>query len=509
MGLRDFTVYDFIRRNAALYPDKDCIVFNDTRLTHQQFKEKCDQLAAGLLKTGIRQGDRIGVLARNCDQFVILYGAAAKIGAIVLPVNWRFQADEAAFVLNDGRPSLVFAGPGYRQTLLDIAPGLEFDAPFYGMGGGELPQGFAPLDSLYNNDLDALEVEVDADTGFVIIHTAAVEGRPRGALLSQKNIVNIDLQVMINESLSSGSCHICVLPLFHIAGLSHFMATLHAGGKNVILERFDAEQALKLIEAEAGTTLYNFAPILKRLIEAYEALGGAVDLSSIKNVRGMDHPDNIQRFQEIAPNAVFGSGFGQSEAMAVTWSPRDERPGSAGKPTHIARVALFDDDDNPVPAGAEGEICVRGPSVFLGYWNRKAETARTFRNGWHHTGDIGRFDDDGYLWYVKRKAEKELIKPGGENVYPAEVEKVIQTHPAIAETSVIGVADRQWGEAIKAVCVLKPGKQLEAQELVDFVAGKIARYKKPRFVTFVQSLPKTGEGAIDRNQVKKDHGGHY
>jgi len=339
-----------------------------------------------------------------------------------------------------------------------------------------------------NKDLDALEVEVDADTGFVIIHTAAVEGRPRGALLSQKNIVSIDLQVMINESLSSRSCHICVLPLFHIAGLSHLMATLHAGGKNVILERFDAERTLKLVEAEAGTTLYNFAPILKRLIEAYEALGGAVDLSSIKNVRGMDHPDNIERFQEIAPNAVFGSGFGQSEAMAVTWSPRDERPGSAGKPTRMARVALFDDDDNPVPNGAAGEICVRGLSVFLGYWNRKAETARTFRNGWHHTGDIGRFDADGYLWYVKRKAEKELIKPGGENVYPAEVEKVIQAHPAIAETSVIGVADRQWGEAIKAVCVLKPGKQLEVQELVDFVAGKIARYKKPRFVTFVQSL---------------------
>jgi long-chain acyl-CoA synthetase len=238
-------------------------------------------------------------------------------------------------------------------------------------------------------------------------------------------------------------------------------------------------------------------------------MGGGVDLSSVQSVGGMDHPENLERFREIAPNAEFAAGFGQTEAMAVTWCPREERPGSAGKPTHIARVALFDDDDRPVSTGEEGEICVRGPSVFLGYWGRKADTAYTFRNGWHHTGDIGRFDEDGYLWYVKRKADKELIKPGGENVYPAEVEKVIREHPDVGEVSVIGVPDRQWGEAIKAVCVLKPGKELSGQALIDFVAGRIARYKKPKFVTFVEALPKKADGEIDRDRVKKEHGGKY
>ena len=162
----------------------------------------------------------------------------------------------------------------------------------------------------------------------------------------------------------------------------------------------------------------------------------------------------------------------------------------------------------PIPAG-EGEICVRGPSVFLGYWNRVADTAHTFRSNWHHTGDIGRFDADGYLWYVKRKPEKELIKPGGENVYPAEVEGVIMEHPDIAEVSVIGVPDRQWGEAVLAVCVTQPGKTIGEKDLIDYVASRIARYKKPHSVVFVDALPKTGKGGIDRDQVKNEHGGKY
>jgi long-chain acyl-CoA synthetase len=193
----------------------------------------------------------------------------------------------------------------------------------------------------------------------------------------------------------------------------------------------------------------------------------------------------------------------------VSESLFDEKPGSAGRPSPLVRVALFDDYDNEVPSGMPGEICVRSPSLFLGYWGREDDTAYTFRNGWHHTGDIGRFDEDGYLWYVKRKAQEGLIKPGGENVYPAEVEKAILAHEAVAEVCVIGVPDSEWGEAIKAICVRKPGKSIDAQELINFVATKIARYKKPKHVVFVDALPKTEDGKIDRDQIKKDHRAKY
>jgi long-chain acyl-CoA synthetase len=175
----------------------------------------------------------------------------------------------------------------------------------------------------------------------------------------------------------------------------------------------------------------------------------------------------------------------------------------------MARVALFDEYDREVPRGTPGEICVRSPGVFLGYWGQEADTAYAFRNGWHHTGDIGRFDDEGFLWYVKRKAQKELIKPGGENVYPSEVEKVILQHEDVLEVIVIGIPDPEWGEAIKAVCVPKAGKKLDGQQIIDFVAAKIARYKKPKYVIVVDALPKTKEGEVDRERVKKEHGAKY
>ncbi len=509
MGLRDYTIYDAINRNAALYPEREGIVFQDVRLTHRQFKTKCDQLAAGLLRSGVREGDRLGVVAHNCHEFMILYGAAAKIGAILLPVNWRFQQDEMEYVLMDCTPKLIFAGSGFRQNVTEARGKLASVEQCFTIGGGEVPQGFLPFESLYQAEGDQEERDIPVDAGFVIIHTAAVAGRPRGALLSQRNIISINQEMMHSYGLGPEDCHLCILPLFHIAALSLAMAVLQAGGKNVIVDRFDPELTLKLIGKEKGTTFFHFAPILKMIIDKYEELGGGFDLSSLRIVGGLDHPDNLKRFKEMAPQINFLTGFGQTEAMGVTGGRIEDRPGSAGRPTHISRVALFDDYDREVPIGTVGEICVRGPAVFLGYWGLEEDNAYTFRNGWHHTGDMGRFDQDGYLWYVKRKAEKELIKPGGENVYPVEVEKAILDHEDVSEVCVIGVPDRQWGEAIKAVCVLKEEKSLAEDLLIEFVAGKIARYKKPKFVVYVDALPKNKEGEVDRDQVKKEHGGKY
>lgn len=504
MGVYDYTIYDFIFRNAQIYPNRDSVIFNDIRLTHKQYKEKCDQLAAGLIDSGVKKGDRLGVLAHNSEEFMILFGAAAKIGAIILPVNWRFAPDEVKYVLNDCTPKMVFAGADYRKIVAEAAREFSFIEKCYTIGGGETPEGFIPFKELYSKKGAEKEFDIPANSGFVIIHTAAVGGRPRGALLSQANIVYANLVYARQFNLGPEECHICFLPLYHAAGLFLAMAMMHGGGKNVIMERFDPELTLKLIKNEKGTFFFNFAPILKMIMDKYDE--GSYDISSIRNVSGLDHPDNIQRFLKIAPKARYWTGFGQTECMGVSGCPHDEKPGSAGKPSPFVRVALFDDYDNEVPGGTPGEICVRSPMVFLGYWGRDEDNAYTFRNGWHHTGDIGRFDENGYLWYVKRKAEKELIKPGGENVYPAEVEKVILQNPNVAEVSVIGVRDPEWGEAIKAVCVLKPGNPLTKQELIEFVASRIARYKKPKYVEFVPALPKAQDGSIDRDKVKAEHG---
>ncbi|MBW2324732.1 MAG: AMP-binding protein, partial [Deltaproteobacteria bacterium] len=211
--------------------------------------------------------------------------------------------------------------------------------------------------------------DVPADSGFVIIHTAAVEGHPRGALLSQANLVFANILMTGEYGLGTDACYIGVLPLFHIAGLTMTMAVMHAGGKNAILERFDnailerfdAELACQLIDREKGTVLFNFAPILKMIMDKYEE--GSYDFSNLRHVTGLDHPDNIKRFLQMIPGVTYWTGFGQTEAMSVSACPLDEKPGSAGKPSPLARVALFDDYDNEVPVGTPGEICVRSPVV--------------------------------------------------------------------------------------------------------------------------------------------------
>jgi long-chain acyl-CoA synthetase len=456
---------------------------------------------------GILKGDRLGIVAHNCDEFMVLYGAAAKIGAIILPVNWRFQQQEVEYVLEDCSPKVIFAGLDYQQMAATIARKVKSIKECYTIGGGEVSEEFLPFETLYTEEGVDKEIDISADSGFVIIQIAASGGRPKGALLSQANIVFNNLILMQQYHLGINDCHICIVPLFHVAGLGTAMAVMHAGGENAIVERFSPEVCLQLIAREKGTIFFNFTPILKTIMDKYDE--GSYDISSIRNVVGLDYPETIQRFLKGAPNARYWTGYAQTETMSVTICPFDEKQESTGRPSILGRVALFDDHDNEVPVGSPGEICVRSPVVFMGYWGKDDDTAYTFRNGWHHTGDVGRFDKDGYLFYVKRKTERELIKPGGENVYPDEVEKAILNHEAVAEVSVIGVHDDQWGEAIKAVCVLKPGRSLDPQELIDFVASKIARYKKPKHVVYVNALPKTSDGKIDRDQVKKDHGGMY
>ncbi|MDD5475349.1 MAG: AMP-binding protein, partial [Syntrophales bacterium] len=352
-----------------------------------------------------------------------------------------------------------------------------------------------------------IEKDISRKDGYVIMHTAAVEGRPRGALLSQGNIIAITIQALAEQRFGDIASHLCMLPLFHIAALATVMTVLHGGGKNVIMERFEAPEALRLLEEEKVTIFGSFAPMLKMLLQEQD--GVPRSLTSLRSIGGIEDPDSIDGFLSHATGASFYSAYGQTEALAVTGCNRVERPGSAGRPSLLTRVAILDDYDREIPRGEAGEICVRSPTVFQGYWGLEEETAHTFRNGWHHTGDIGRFDEDGYLWYVKRKAHKELIKPGGENVYPAEVELALMSHGSVAEVCVFGIPDDVWGEAVKAVCVLKPGIEITPRELIDHVAVKIARYKKPKEVVFVDSLPLTEEGEVNREKIKRDHGGIY
>lgn len=503
MGLRDYTLFDIISRNARLHARRTAIVFEGKRITYGEYFARVERLAAGLAAAGVSAGERIGVVSQNCLEYLDLYGAAARLGAIMLPVNWRLSAEEIVQVLNDATPKLVFVDAEHQPVIAAARERLPSVQRCYAFGAAQAA--FAPYAELLRSDAPAPEAKVDGDSAYLIIHTAAVGGRPRGAVIAHRGLVAASAQLIHHWTLGTEDVQLGMLPLFHITGLGLFLALQQAGGSTALSARFDPAAAVSQIAAERVTLFAEFAPMLGTLLD--KAAESGADLSSLRVVSGLDTPDTIKRFETACPNASFWAAYGQSETSGgVTFAPFRERPGSAGQPALFSTVAVVDDVDQPLPAGQTGEIVVRGPLVFKGYWNCDADNTFTFRNGWHHTGDMGRFDEDGYLWYAGRSPAKELIKPGGENVYPAEVERAILEHAAIAEVVVLGVADAQWGEAVKAVCVCKPGEQVSAENLIEFVGQRIARFKKPKHVAFVAQLPRTAAGAIDRQAVKQEHG---
>ncbi|SDO65741.1 AMP-binding protein [Desulforhopalus singaporensis] len=506
MGLYDFSFYDLINRNAAVYEQRLCWkeVDDGRELTFGEFKKQVDSLAAGLSDLGVGPGDRIGVVGKNSLEFFLVYGGAAAVGAIVVPVNWRLSPDEVYYNLNDCSPRIVFVDEEFQATVDARKAGLGSAVAYCNLKGDA--GGEKSFQSLLTTPRAQPGGGAKSSDGFVIIHTAAVAGYPRGALVSHANIMSADVHFLYYMGITSSDVHLNLLPLFHVGGLFLAITTFHAGGLNLNISKFDASLAAGLIERYKVTHFFDFPPILDSILQA--AAEDNCDIGSLRAVVGLGTAETITRFQQRTGGSYYCM-YGQTETSCLATMGRyDDCPGSAGKTIMLADVRLVDDYENPVAPGAVGEIAVKGPMVFQGYWNLPDDNAYTFRDGWHHTGDLGRFNEDGFLFYAGRKAEKELIKPGGENVYPAEVEKIILQHPAVAATVVIGVPDPKWKEGIKAVCQLHPGKTLGGKELIDFVGGRIARFKKPQYVEFVQALPLKEDGSIDRNKVKAEYGGN-
>lgn len=502
MSVHDFTVYDLIARGASLHGEAPAVIQGETSVSFRELKRRVDALAGGLATLGIGKGERICILAQNDAAYLALYGACARQGIIAYPINWRLTADEVARVVERAAPRMMVADASTLSVVTGW-PESKRQVPHWYQFGPTGGAGFKPFDSLFGTPV-ATEADVSPDDPFAAISTAAVDVVPRGAVLTHANIIAANLTAMASMGISVTDRYLLALPLFHITALGLAMAHLHAGGTSVLVPRFDAEEAVRLIDRHGITHVSDFPPVLTSLLDAAEKLGSR--MASLTHVSGLDSPQTIQRLHEKT-GAQFWTGFGQSETSGFVSLQRvSERPGAAGTPVPLSRVAIVDDYDREVAVGAPGEIVVRGPLVFQGYFGQPDVTAYTFRNGWHHTGDVGRFDADGYLHYVRRKPEKELIKPGGENVYPAEVETVIMQMDGVSGVCVYGVPDAKWGEAIKAVVEVKARGRYTAEQVRDFVATKIARFKRPHLVVFAEAVPRTAEGGVDREAVKEKWG---
>jgi long-chain acyl-CoA synthetase len=495
-SLRTLTYYDIYEKNALFRADAPAVSWNNKDTSYGELFDRTTRLADGLKNLNLPAGSRIGILCKNHPAFFHIFGAASALNLALVLINRRLSSEEISFIVEDTAPALLICD---RE--------MEKEARQQQDSFSSVEHLFVVDDTGFNNLYGEPSIETvsrNRHEPFIIIHTAAVMGKPRGAVLSQENIILANQQIIETFGLDSDSTYLNILPLFHIMGVNLGLATLQAGGKNIVMDKFDPRQVVKLVDDQDVTIFGSFPPILSNILEVLE--NTETTLPSLKTVAGLETPDTVKKWQE-ATSSSFWTMYGQTETSGlITFAEYFEKPGSAGKISPLANIRIADDVDTLLPPGSTGEILVRGPLVFQGYWDSEELNAHTFREDWHHTGDLGMVDQDGYLFFKGRKAEKELIKPGGENVFPAEVEKVIIEHSAVQEVCVFGVPDPKFGEGIKAVCSLRKGHTLTKEDLISFCADRIAGYKKPRYVEFISELPKTEDGSIDRSAIKEKYG---
>lgn len=490
--MRTFSLYDVFIRNANVAGNSIAIIDGDCTLTFQELHAEVGKVADYLQRQGIEKGDRVALLSMNRCEFFTLLGAIGKLGAILLPLNWRLAESELQYIIDDCTPKLLFSDSSHMENAKVLSQKCQLQLI-------EL-KAIRNLEEAPSHVIAHPAEPLKPETPLCIIYTAAVEGYPRGAVLSHNNVISANSQVINSMGLDASDCNLNMLPLFHITGLNLALSVMQVGGSNVVMEKFDDARALELTSTYGVTLWGSFPPMLSRMIEQVRVK--EVTLNTLKYIVGLDGEETISQIEKLT-GATFWILYGQSETSGfVTFGPALDRAGSAGVQGALTTYSLVDDNDQEVAIGETGEIVVKGPLVFQGYWQLDDVNKRTFRNGWHHTGDLGVRDSEGYLFFKGRKPEKELIKPGGENVYPAEVEAVILEHPRVEKVCVIGVPDADFGEGIKAVCVLEGSSSFEKEDLINFVADRIARYKKPKYIEFVQELPMKG-GEVDRQKVKE------
>lgn len=504
MSAHSYGLVDLLRRNAALHADQTAFIIEEG-VSHAQHWMSVQRLAAGLASAGLRAGDCIGLLSKNRLACAELMGAVACLGATLSLINWRLSAAEVQAVLENDAPRMLVVELEFKplvEAAMQSNALLSFELVGVGGVASDWP-GYRTLEAITANGGTAVPPDAPPDLHpLLLIHTAWTDGRPKAAMLSQSNLLASALQLQNAWQLGTQDVYLACLPLFHITAVSLMLSTQLAGGTTLISPNFTPAQASQQIAAHHVTVLAEFAPMLQGLLDDCD--NDPARLASLRHLCGLDAPATIERLAGVCPEATFWTAYGQTEISGLaTLGPFREMEGSVGRPLSLCSVQIEDEFGRPLPAGETGEITVRGPTTCAGYLNRPKDSERLLRGGWLHTGDLGRLDAAGRLWYLGRLPEKELIKSGGENVYPAEIEAVLLEHPDIMEAVVIGVSDARWGETVKAVCVPRSNPPPSAEAISDFVGQRIARYKRPRIVTFVQDLPRKADGSTDRDAVKR------
>ena len=507
------TLGDITARYAKLTPDREAMVFEDTRLTWKVFDDRATRLANWLVSQGGRKGDTISALAQNCNQFYELYFAAFKTGLIMAPVNYRLSPGEMMQLLNHSDAGILFVGAEYiefveehRDEMEHVEVLVSFDGPAPGMEDYE-----AILAASSTGDPG---VDVDEDDVALISYTGGTTGLPKGAMLTHRNLITTLRTIALMGSIDSDYITLQVLPPFHLT-IWQTLTVLYVGGTSVLNKKVDLLHILRLFGEESITHI-NLVPVLLNWILKVPDLD-SYDFSTLRYITygGAPIPEAVleECMRRLTPNFAQGYGLTESTMLATALTPEHhiisddpvvkKRLQSAGQEILHADVRVVDSEGVELPCGQIGEIIIRGPNVMKGYWKDPALTAERIRGEWLYSNDMGYFDEDSFLYIVDRKVD--MIITGGENVYPAEVENVIYRHPSVLEAAVVSAPDEKWGETVAASVVLKEGAVLSPDELIAFCKERLAGYKCPRIVTFVPTLPKSPIDKIVRKEVREEY----
>jgi len=496
---------DWIAKWAVYSPDKIAIKEYESgrALTYGELHRLGNRLAFHLQgRYGIKKGSRIAILAENCLEYIALFAAAQKMGCILVPMNYRLASAEIDYLLRDSAPALAVSEKKFA-AILQAAPAFSGIPHYWPM---EELAAFCNKEKKGNHDVPFPLQPVEEDDPAFILYTSGTTGFPKGAIYSHKmlfwNSINTAMSLIINTE----SRTLNVMPPFHTGGWNVLTTPfLHHGAYTCMIKKFDASTVLRLLQEEQATLFMGVPTMLKMMAEAPEFEEATFPGLYYIIVGGESMPIPLIESWEYTKGVAIRQGYGLTEVGPnLTSLHQDDairKKGSIGRPNFYVEIRIADSEGRDVPVNTAGELLLRGPMVTPGYWRNKEATRKAITDGWFHTGDMVRLDEDGYLFVVDRI--KNMFISGGENVYPAEVERVLQSHGGVSEAAVIGVPDAKWGEVGKAFVVRRPGISLTEEELQEHCRSLLARFKVPKYVIFVDELPKNDTGKINRAGLRQ------
>jgi len=500
---------DLLSKRADLTPDREALYDMHTgkRHTFAELNARANR-AANFMRQHykVQKGDRVSILAQNSLPFIDLLFGLGKIGAIFAPLNYRLAARELSYIVTDLQPKILLCGPDYLPVLDEMRGDIDVEH-FISLEGADIPGAEAYASLLAKaSESEPERPPIEADDAYCILHTSGTTGKPKGAVLPHRQVLWNAINTVISWGLSERDVSPILTPMYHSGGLFVFLVPLiYAGGRIVLARSFDPQESLRVIMDEKCTVILGVPTLFQVWMNS--PIFEEVDFRHVHFFisGGAPCPPSLIEAWSHSKGVVMRQGYGLTEVGVNCFSMTDEdalaKAGSVGKPIFHSQMRLVDPQNQEVPLGETGELIISGPTVCTGYWRNPEATAESIREGWFHTGDMARQDEDGYFYITGRY--KDMIISGGENVYAAEVEAVFRENDAVADAALIGQPDEKWGEVGLIIVALKQGCSTSAEELLDQCQGKLARYKIPKKVKFIEDLPYSPYGKVIKDELRR------